>query len=88
MLPTKKSAAAAAAAAESLSHDLLSATPWTVAHQAPLSLGFGVGSHTLLTRKSLITKNATLLRNACNPEKAFPVLKRISTLYREGLGRF
>ena len=39
--------------AQSLSHVHLFATPWTVAHQAPLSMVFskqGVGSHTLLQR--------------------------------------
>ena len=40
--------------AESLSHIQLFATPWTVAHQAPLTMGFfqaqipGVGYHFLL----------------------------------------
>ena len=38
---------------KSLSHVQLFATPWTVAHQAPLSMGFskqenGTGSHSLL----------------------------------------
>ena len=45
---------------KSLSHVRLLATPWTVAHQAPLSMGFsrqrstGVGCHCLLRKSALL----------------------------------
>ena len=45
---------------KSLSHVWLVATPWTAAHQAPLSMGFsskstGVGCHCLLWRQAVIS---------------------------------